>query len=67
MNNISNKTNSFNLYFESKSDAKLTTDYLSNIKADCKTTTTKLFLTNKCLVEVKTKLTENQFRNLYNI
>jgi hypothetical protein len=57
----------FTLYFDSKADAKMMSDYLLNIKADCKLKIKNLFLTNRSLVEVSTKLTEKEFRNLYNI
>ena len=65
--NRSSDMRKFTLYFDTKADAKLTADYLLNIKADCKLKIKNLFLTNRSLVEVSTKLTEKEFRNFYNI
>jgi hypothetical protein len=55
------------LYFDCKADAKIMKDYLTNIKADCEIKIKTLVLTGISYLEVKTKLTETEFKNLYNI
>lgn len=57
----------FTLYFECKSDAKLMAEYLTNIKADCKFKIKSLFMTNTTLIKVSSKLSEREFKTLYNI